>query len=161
MDEYRINKMKISLINQQNNYHINNKNILNLSKEFGLKIQSEDKDWDEITIILTDHKNMINLNNKYFNKENTTDVISFTYDPIPGEQQLLCGDIIVNLDMVIEEGKRRSNVNYELAFYIAHGFDHLSGNNDNTPLKRKKMHAREKKWIEQAAKYDLLDDLIA
>lgn len=161
MDEYHINQMKISLINQQNNYNINKKRILILSKEFGFKIQSLDKNWDEITIILTDHENMISLNSKYFKKKTTTDVISFTYNPIPGEKQLLGGDIVINLDMVMEEGKKRNNINFELAFYIAHGFDHLSGYDDNTPIKRKKMHDREKKWIEQADQHNLLDNLIA
>ena len=161
MDEYHTKQMKIYLINQQNNHNINHNNILKLVEELGTNIKSSKKNWDEITIIITDHTGIKKLNNKYFKKDYTTDVISFLYHSIPGEKNALSGDIIVNLDQVFDEGNIRDNINYELAFYIAHGLDHLNGNDDNTSIKRNKMHDREKKWIEKAIKQNLLNNLIA
>mgnify|MGYP005715157171 CR=1 FL=1 len=58
------------------------------------------------------------------------------------------------------EGENFVKGKYELVFYIAHGIDHLNGNNDDTLEKRRKMHNREKKWIAKLDKIDLLNNLI-
>ena len=71
-------------------------------------------------------------------------MISFRYEPIPGESNQLTGDLIINVQRAHEEGVQRGDRNFELAFYIAHGFDHLNGATDDTPQKRTSMHHREK-----------------
>jgi ssRNA-specific RNase YbeY (16S rRNA maturation enzyme) len=38
-------------------------------------------------------------------------------------------------------------MNAELALYIAHGFDHLSGADDDTPARRAAMRRTEMRWL--------------
>lgn len=111
-------------------------------------------------IVLVDDEGITQTNREYFGKDRPTDVISFRYDPIPGEEDELSGDLIINVDRAVQEGTERGDVNYELALYIAHGFDHLTGAEDDTPEKHKKMRATETAWLRKAAKKELLSDLI-
>jgi len=113
-----------------------------------------------VVLILTNDAGITQLNAEYFGKNRPTDVISFRYDPIPGESNQWSGDLIVNLDRVIQEGPLRKGIDHELALYIAHGFDHLAGSEDDTPEKRAIMHQTEEKWIQQATQEKALDSLL-
>ena len=111
-------------------------------------------------MVLVDNDGITQTNREYFGKNCPTDVISFRYDPIPGEKDERSGDLIINVDRAVEEGTARSKIDYELALYIAHGFDHLSGAEDNTPEKQKKMRATETAWLRKAKAEGLLDSLL-
>ena len=110
--------------------------------------------------MLVDDEGITQTNREYFGKNRPTDVISFRYDPVPGEDTVCSGDLLVNVDRAVQEGTARGYVNYELALYIAHGFDHLSGADDDTPEKRKKMRATETTWLRKADKDNLIDGLL-
>jgi len=115
--------------------------------------------WSEVTLILTNDPDISRINAEYFNKNRPTDVISFRYDPIPGEPNNWSGDIIVNVERAIQAGSLHDGINHELALYIAHGFDHLAGAEDDTPEKRAKMHDTEHTWIQQATHEKILNPL--
>lgn len=115
--------------------------------------------WSEVCIVLVDDNAIRMTNSKYFGKNHPTDVISFRYDPIPGEGDTWSGDLIINVDRAVQEGPKHKGADHELALYIAHGFDHLSGADDDTEAKRRKMHATETAWLREAG--DLVDGLIA
>lgn len=85
---------------------------------------------------------MIPYNREFFGKDRPTDVISFRCDPVPGEDGVT-GDLIVNVERAVQEGPDHSGADAELALYIAHGFNHLSGADDNTPGKRAAMRRTE------------------
>ena len=110
--------------------------------------------------MLTDDEGITQSNREYFGKNRPTDVISFRYNPIPGEDEKLSGDLLVNVDRAIQEGTARGNTNYELALYIAHGFDHLSGAEDDTPEKQKKMHNTETAWLHTLSKKGYIKELL-
>lgn len=65
--------------------------------------------------------------------------------------------MIINVDRAVQVGPDHHGINYELALYIAHGFDHLTGAEDCTDTKRKKMRATETAWLQAAG--DLIDGL--
>ena len=100
--------------------------------------------------MLVDDAGITQTNREYFAKNRPTDVISFRYDPVPGEGDVFSGDLIVNVDRAVQVGPDHQGIDYELALYIAHGFDHLSGAEDDTDAKRKKMRATETAWLKQA-----------
>ena len=160
MVEYRIKIMKIHLNNKQTKYRINSAKIKKVINLLCLNLDLNKRKWSDISVIIVNESEIQSLHHKYFNKNETTDVITFTYPPIPCEKYY-SGDIIINIDIVHKEGKKRKNINYELVFYIAHGIDHLNGNNDDTLEKRKKMHNREKKWVAKLDEIDLLNNLIS
>jgi len=117
-----------------------------------------DQAWNEVCVVLTDDEGITAPNREYFKKDRPTDVISFRYDPIPGEDDGFSGDLIINVDRAIQAGPEQNGVDYELALYIAHGFDHLSGAEDDTPEKKEAMLATETAWLEEAG--DLATELL-
>ena len=151
--------MKVHLQNRQTKQSLNLPTIQILAAWLGSQIESEKSAWGDITLLLTDDIGITRFNREYFAKNRPTDVISFRYEPIPGESNYLTGDLIINVQRAHEEGTLRGDRNFELAFYIAHGFDHLNGATDDTPQKRTSMHRREKKWITLARDQGLLDQL--
>ena len=153
--------MKIHLQNQQIQQSLNLAAIQDLSLWLGSQIESPQSAWGDITLLLTDDIGITQFNREYFAKNYPTDVISFRHEPIPGESNHLTGDLIINVQRAHEEGIQRGDRNFELAFYIAHGFDHLNGATDDTPQKRASMHRREKKWITRARDRGLIDQLFA
>ncbi|VGO16583.1 Endoribonuclease YbeY [Pontiella desulfatans] len=109
-----------------------------------------DEAWGEVCIVLTDDAGITPANLEYFGKERPTDVISFRYDPVPGEDEGFSGDLIINVDRAVQVGPEQNGADYELALYMAHGFDHLSGAEDDTPEKKQAMLATETAWLEEA-----------
>ncbi len=109
-------------------------------------------------MVLVDDEAITQTNREYFGKNRPTDVISFRYDPVPGEDDAWSGDLIINVDRAVQVGPDHKGIDYELALYIAHGFDHLSGAEDDTDAKRKKMRATETAWLREAG--NLVDGLI-
>jgi ssRNA-specific RNase YbeY (16S rRNA maturation enzyme) len=124
--------------------------------------------WSEVSVVLADNAVMQAANRDYLGRNEVTDVISIGYDSLPGEDGWADAEIIVNLQRAAEvaahsprwgrisphsgRGRRRPawDVSKELALYIAHGCDHLSGGRDDTTAERKRMRRRELRWLSQA-----------
>ena len=96
--------------------------------------------WHELSLVLTDDS-IRSLNQSWFGKDSVTDVISFAY-PEEG-----FGEVIVNLQQAVEEGRLRYSPDHELALYIAHGCHHLTGAEDDTPEKKAEMLSLEEEWV--------------
>lgn len=112
----------------------------------------------EILLVLSDNSGIIKVNQAVFDKNIITDVITLSYPALPGQTSDRA-EIIVNIELAVEEGHIRSCASSELALYIAHGCDHLSGSEDNTPARRKRMLQREQQWVEKAKTLGLFPDL--
>ncbi|MCK4564896.1 MAG: rRNA maturation RNase YbeY [Verrucomicrobia bacterium] len=145
--------MKTTLLNQQKNHPIHRQNLQKLTDWLGrkLEIKTAPATWSEVSIVLVDDEGITQTNREYFGKNRPTDVISFRYDPIPGENAGWSGDLVINVDRAVQEGTARGKLDYELALYIAHGFDHLSGAEDDTPEKQRAMRATETAWLRKAS----------
>jgi probable rRNA maturation factor len=154
--------MKTLILNHQTNHPIQKQQLQKLADWLAEKTENKTRPiaWSEVSLVLVDDDGITQTNREYFGKNRPTDVISFRYDPVPGEDDAWCGDLIINVDRAVSEGTARGDINYELALYIAHGFDHLTGAEDDTPEKRKKMRATETAWLRNAAQDGLLENLI-
>ncbi|MEN7972582.1 MAG: rRNA maturation RNase YbeY [Verrucomicrobiota bacterium] len=148
--------------NNRQNHPVHLEKLNRLTDWLGEKLTAKTapKTWEEVSIVLVDDEGITQTNREYFGKNRPTDVISFRYDPIPGENEAWSGDLVVNVDRAIQEGTARGDIDYELALYIAHGFNHLSGAEDDTPEKRKKMRATETAWLRMAAEKNLIATLL-
>jgi len=135
--------MKTALINRQKR-RINLPAIRRLTAELAAALEAADPEtaWQEVTLLLTDDAGITQYNREFFGKDRATDVISFRCEPVPGEDGAT-GDLIVNVERAVQEGPRHGGADAELALYIAHGFNHLSGADDNTPAKRAAMRRTE------------------
>lgn len=103
------------------------------------------------------------VNQKHLGRCEPTDVISFAYDPIPGEPEGHTGEIIVNAQRAAGAagaGGAGWTPSRELALYIAHGCDHLMDQTDGTGKERNRMRRRELRWLKEADTAGLLSDLI-
>jgi len=91
---------------------------------------------------------MVPVHAAHFGDARTTDVVSCAYPPQPGVTEGAIGEVYVNVQRAMEEGALRpSGPASELALYVAHGLDHLSGATDDTTARKRTMLAREKAWI--------------
>jgi len=139
--------MKTTLINRQKQ-RINRPAVHQLTAELAALLETADPDtvWQEVTLLLTDDAGITRYNREFFGKDRPTDVISFRYDPVPGEEGAT-GDLIINVECAVREGPQHGGIDPELALYIAHGFNHLSGADDNTPARRAAMRRTEMRWL--------------
>ncbi len=111
----------------------------------------------EITLSIIGHDAMAKMNHQYLARNTTTDVISFSHLPMPGEDpEILAGDILVNAQLALKEGPAHGGKIRELALYIAHGLHHLAGATDSTPAKQRQMRRKELSWLAAANRAGLL-----
>jgi len=94
----------------------------------------------------------------HLGRPHSTDVLSFAYAPLP-PLTAWQGEVIVNLDRARAAGPRHRGIAYELALYIAHGCQHLSGADDATPAQRRTMRRIETAWLREAEEDGLISSL--
>lgn len=100
-------------------------------------------DLGEVVVILVDDKGIAPINEAAVGHHGATDVITMPCDPVPGVPA--SAEIVVDAEMALSQ--RPEDPLLELAFYLAHAFDHLSGHDDDTPAARTSMHRREWRWL--------------
>lgn len=116
------------------------------------------REWIECSLVLVGDREMTRLNEDVLHHSGTTDVITFTYRSAPGEIPAgWRGEVVVNT-MAAERAAREQHwpLVKELALYIAHGCQHLAGENDDTPARRAAMHRRQLRWLREADRRKLL-----
>ena len=117
--------------------------------------------YNEVCLVVTDDAGIREINSTHLGHDYSTDVITFTYDPIPGQETpLRSGEIVVNLELARRLTRWLGSADRELALYIAHGCDHLSGEDDQTQFTRRRMRRRELRWLAEASRLNLLAGLL-
>lgn len=107
--------------------------------------------WGDISILLANDRESQRINKAHLGHDYETDVISFNFDPVPGDSDPLShGEIVVNVEYAQRMGRRYAGGDREVALYLAHGCDHLSGEDDATPATRLRMRRRELRWLSDA-----------
>jgi probable rRNA maturation factor len=114
---------------------------------------------EQIGVVCLDDAQMTAVNREYFAKNRPTDVISFRYDPLPGADGAE-GEVLVNVERAVQVGGRYQGRSAELALYLAHGMNHLSGADDATPAERAAMRRTERRRLKKAAEAHLTENLI-
>lgn len=143
--------MHVAIIHRQKIIKVQTKQVRQLV-EFFLKQAGMHKniEWDEVSVVLVDDIGSRDINKLHLGHDYATDVISFNFDPIPGVTSSgACGEIVVNVEQARRMGNRFNGFDHELALYLAHGCDHLSGEDDATLTQRRSMRRRELRWLKQ------------
>lgn len=100
--------------------------------------------------MLTDDAGMPAYKAGCFGVRAQTDVVVQSYPAVPGA----CGataEIVLNAERAKAEGQARpGGAARELALYLAHGLDHLSGSDDRRLAQRRAMRRRETRWLDSA-----------
>ncbi|GEM_PF-373655 len=109
--------------------------------------------WRELTVMVVDDVAIESVNRAVLGHVGVTDVITQRYEAIPGEPPGLIGEVVINVEEAWRVGSRLARTRpawspaRELALYLAHGCDHLTGADDATPAGRVRMRRREQRWL--------------
>ena len=95
----------------------------------------------EFSILLTNDKEMKNLNHKFRKKNKTTDVLSFP-TKIKNKKKLYVGDIAISFE-IIEGRSKKTNFFLEFDKMWIHGYLHLIGYDHKKNNDFKKMNKKE------------------
>ena len=103
----------------------------------------------EVTVVLQDDAASAEVHIAINGAAGPTDVITQRYDPMPGETPGIYGELYVNAERAMTAAPSRVgwNAAKELLLYVAHGMDHLSGEDDLSPCGYAVMRRRELGWI--------------
>ena len=121
------------------------------AKYAGLPLQPE---WD-LNLLFVGDISMARYNMELLGHEGTTDVITFSYfdDTDNWEENDTMIELIINPDAAEREGASRpGGYAAEMALYLVHGLLHSAGEDDLSPIPRKRMRRREKECLEALAK---------
>jgi len=104
-----------------------------------------------VTVILQDDAFSAEVHVAINGAVGPTDVITQRYDAMPGERAGVYGELYVNVDQAVRAASGRCGWSSakELLLYVAHGMDHLSGEDDLTPAGYTRMRRREYRWIKE------------
>lgn len=103
----------------------------------------------DVAIVVQDDASSDEVHRAIMGVAGATDVITQRYEAIPPEKPGVYGEIYVNADRALAAAPKRKNWSpaHEFLLYVAHGFDHLSGADDHTPLDYASMRRRELSWL--------------
>ncbi len=146
--------MRIVLHNSQRRFKLDTTAFKRLASglaEQAQALHADEPPWQDITIHLLDDTGMASVNAAIMSHKGTTDVITQRYEPIPGEPPGLIGELFVNVEGAVRAAPHRAgwSADRELALYVAHGCDHLTGADDHTPKDRARMRRRELNWLKR------------
>jgi len=154
--------MNLQIDNRQRRSGLNRKAIRHLAEElFRLSSRREPAVcWSDVTVVLTDDRGIQAYKEAAFGYREVTDVVTLRYAPSPADPGAE-GEIFVNVQRAFSRPVRPGWTSaHELALYIAHGFDHLTGADDQTTEERQRMRRRELRWLRNPACRDAIAALI-
>ena len=104
-------------------------------------------DWQDacLSVVIVGDEEIGNLNRRFLDKSEPTDVLAFPLDGPDGSDRPTVGEVIISAERAASVAKTRGvPVEEELALYVAHGVLHLCGHDDMDPDSRRRMRRRER-----------------
>lgn len=119
-------------------------------------LAGEGIDQGEISVAFVDNATIHQLNKRYLNHDEPTDVLSFPLSE-PGGRRVE-GELVIGAEVARDEAAERGHdVAAELALYVIHGLLHLCGYDDKTEAKAEKIRARERHYLREIGLPDIAD----
>jgi probable rRNA maturation factor len=110
----------------------------------------------EISLAFVDNATIHQLNKRYLQHDEPTDVLSFPLSD-PGSKKLH-GELVLGAEVARDEAARRGHdVQAELALYVIHGLLHLCGYEDHEDADRTEMRARERTYLQAVGLPDIAE----
>ena len=136
----------VDIVRNQRAFRIDARALRNLVRALAAKSGRPLRD---ITLILVDDAGIAPINAAAVGHSGATDVITLVYPSLPGEEPGDSAEIVLNVECAWKQGGGGDGANRELAYYLAHAFDHLAGHDDDTSAARTAMHRRERRWLDE------------
>ncbi len=110
----------------------------------------ERADAAELTLRIVDEAEITALNQRYRGKDGATNVLSFPYQPLPGVDSGLLGDIVICAPVVAREAVAQSKpLEAHWAHITIHGVLHLLGYDHQQAEEAADMERLERQLLEQ------------
>jgi probable rRNA maturation factor len=98
----------------------------------------------EVNIVLFDESAGRGMNRQYRGKDYATNILSFPYEPLPGEKTGLLGDLVMCPAVIIREAKKQGKpLRDHYAHLTIHGVLHLLGHDHQTATDAERMEGLE------------------
>lgn len=134
--------LEIELTNRQRRHPVDADRLRAAAR---LVLEAEGITQGSLSIAVVSDRAMRPLNRRYLQHDEATDVLSFLFDSGPG---CLDGEVIISADTAATRAPEYGlNLGEELALYVIHGILHLVGYDDTTPGARKRMLARQRRYL--------------
>ena len=129
--------MNVEIANLQKHYEIKYSDIKRAVKAvLGKKVNTA-----KLSIAFVNSNKIKELNKKYFNSDEVTDVIAF---PLNNHKSDLNGEIVVSVETAVDiASKEGTDIEGEVILYVVHGLLHLLGYSDGNRNDAEIMHDRE------------------
>ena len=100
----------------------------------------------EISLAFVDNATIHQLNNRYLQHDEPTDVLSFPLSE-PNAKRL-AGELVIGAEVARAQAESRGHdVQAELALYVIHGLLHLCGYDDKSEAAAKEIRERERHYL--------------
>jgi probable rRNA maturation factor len=110
----------------------------------------------EISLAFVDNPTIHQLNRRYLQHDEPTDVLSFPLSE-PGSRKL-AGELVISVEVAQAQALDRGHdVHTELALYVIHGLLHLCGYDDAAPAGQVAMRQRERHYLLQLGLADIAE----
>jgi probable rRNA maturation factor len=110
----------------------------------------------EVSLAFVDNATMQQLNKRYLQHDEPTDVLSFPLSE-PNARRLT-GELVIGAELAQVEAESRGHpIQAELALYVIHGLLHLCGYDDKTPDAATAMHERERRYLRLIGQPDIVE----
>jgi probable rRNA maturation factor len=108
----------------------------------------------EISLAFVDNPTIHQLNRRYLQHDEPTDVLSFPLSEAGAKT--LAGELVLGVEVAqAEAAERGHDVQVELALYVIHGLLHLCGEDDKSPEAARHMRQRERHYLERLGLPDI------
>jgi probable rRNA maturation factor len=142
---------KISIASPQELVPLDRKRLREVAR---LVLDGEGVSQPEISLAFVDNPTIQQLNVRYLQHDEPTDVLSFPLSE-PGSARL-AGEIVVGVEVARDQAASRGHdVQAELALYVIHGLLHLCGYDDHEPEDAAAMRQRERHYLAKAGLPDI------
>jgi probable rRNA maturation factor len=102
----------------------------------------------EVTVVLLDAKSARAMNREFRGKDYATNVLSFPFEPMPGQPSAQLGDLVICPAVVAREAKeQRKDLRDHYAHLTVHGVLHLLGHDHEDDPSAAKMEAVERRIL--------------
>ena len=105
----------------------------------------ESHDWTELNILIVGSAAGRRFNREFRHRDYATNVLSFPYEPAPGEHSGLLGDLVICAPVVAREAReQQKSVRDHFAHMTIHGVLHLLGYDHETERDAERMETLER-----------------
>src|SRR5260370_12005113 len=108
----------------------------------------------EISLAFVDNATIHQLNQRYLQHDEPTDVLSFPLSE-PNAKRL-AGELVIGAEVARAQAESRGHdIQAELALYVIHGLLHLCGYDDKSETEARKMREQERRYLRELGLPDI------